>query len=127
MRGNFILAALLASAVSALDEPRAVLARFLASVDHREILARVLRNLRGIFVEQGREDRALNAAHKICLLLPDHAEEIRTRGYLYTKLDCFAQAVDDYSRYLQLAPDAADTDTIRGLVTELAGKVGRLN
>lgn len=117
----------LVSAVPGLEEPRAVLARFLASVDHREILARVLRNLRGIFVEQEREDRALNAAHKICLLLPDNAEEIKTRGFLYAKLDCFAQAVDDYSRYLTLAPDAADVDTIRGLVTELAGKVGRMN
>lgn len=117
----------LVNMVPGLEDPRAALAQFLTSVDHREILARVLRNLRGIFVEQGRDDRALNAAHRICLLLPDNAEEIKTRGFLYAKLDCFAQAVDDYSRYLKLAPDATDTDTIRGLVMELAGQVGRIN
>ena len=110
-----------------LDDPRAALVHFLASVDPREVLARVLRNLRGIFVEAGQDDRALGAAHKICLLLPDNAEEIKTRAYLYAKLECPRQAMDDYSRYLQLTPQAADADTIRGLVMELAGEAGRIN
>ena len=117
----------LVSMMPDLDDPRAALAHFLASVDPREILARVLRNLRGIFVEAGQEDRALGAAHKICLLLPDNAGEIKTRGYLYAKLECPRQAMDDYARYLELAPEAADADTIRGLVMELAGQVGRVN
>ena len=110
-----------------LEDPRDTLAHFLASVDPREILARVLRNLRGVFVEQGQDDRALGAAHRICLLLPDNAEEIKYRGFLYAKLKCPPQAMEDYSRYLELAPGAADADTIRDLVMELAGDVGRIN
>ena len=117
----------LESVIPGLDDPRSVLAQFLTSISSRDILARVLRNLRGNFVEQGRDDRALGAAHKICLLLPDNPEEIKARGYLYARFECPRQAMDDYSRYLQLAPDASDAETIRGLVLELAGEAGSIN
>ena len=81
----------------------------------------MLRNLRGIFVDEGQEDRALGAAHKICLLLPDNAEEIKARGYLYSKLECPHQAVADYTRYLQLAPDAPDAAKVRERLQQGAG------
>ena len=125
--GEEDLARRLESVVPGLDNPRSILGQLLASVGSREILARVLRNLRGNFIEQGQDERALGAAHKICLLLPQNAEEIKFRGYLYGRLECPRQAMEDYVRYLRLAPDASDAETIRGMVTALAGTAGSIN
>lgn len=47
------------------------------------------------------------------------AQEIRDRGLLYLKLECFPQAIDDLETYLRLAPAADDADEIREQVASL--------
>lgn len=125
--GEDDLAQRLESVIPGLKNPRSVLGQLLASVGSREILARVLRNLRGNFIQQGLYDRALGAAHKICVLLTGNAEEIKIRGDLYARLECPRQAMEDYVRYLQLAPAALDADKIRELVIALGAQAGRIN
>ena len=104
-----------------------MLPQFLVAVPQHEILARVLRNLRNIFIQQKRYQRALSVAENICLLLPDNAEELKQRGSLFAQLECFRPALADFSRYLELAPAAVDAETIRTLSRELETQVSRIS
>ena len=106
---------------------RALLPRLLCGVGKKEILARILRNLKGIFIESERFDRALTVCEKICALSPQAAEELRDRGWLYERLECFRPAVADYTHYLHLMPDATDAPEIRERIEALEPRASRLN
>jgi regulator of sirC expression with transglutaminase-like and TPR domain len=109
------------------DDLADFLPRFLGGVSKREILGRMLRNLKGIFVTQKRFERALGVCNKICLLFPDLADEVRDRGQVYEELDCFSLALEDYRRYLNLAPTASDVLAIKQRAITMEGKAARLN
>lgn len=55
------------------------------------------------------------------------AQEIRDRGLLYLKLECFPQAIDDLETYLRLAPAADDADEIRAQVLSLRKLVTQIH
>lgn len=93
----------------------------------REILARMLRNLKGIY--HGRNDfaRLLEVQKRLVVLLPDAHEELRDRGLVYAQLECPRAAVDDLTRYLELEPDAPEAGEIRRTLDVLRDASGRLN
>jgi len=69
----------------------------------------------------------LSAAERLVMLDPSSAPEIRDRGMLYLKLECFQQAIGDLETYLRLAPDASDADDIREQVVDLKKGAARLH
>ena len=106
---------------------RAEVSALLAGASRREILSRVLRNLKAVHVMAEQFDQALVAADRIVMLMPGASTEIRDRGWLYRRLDCFAAALADYRRYLELAPAAEDAEEARRAVIELERLAARLN
>lgn len=100
---------------------------FLAPVTSRQILQRMLNNLKSIYLGKENFPRALSAAERLVILDPASAPEIRDRGLLYLKLDSFEQAIGDLEKYLELAPDAADAGDIREQVEELRKGALRLH
>ena len=84
------------------------------------ILARMLRNLLRVHLDRKDHERALLAADLLLVLVPDAADEVRVRGLLYEHLECASAAVDDFRRYLELAPGAPDADQIRERIMRLA-------
>lgn len=106
---------------------RAEVCALLTAASRREILARVLRNLKAVHLAADRFTDALGAADRILMLTPAAASEVRDRGWLYWRLDCFAPALADYRRYLELAPHAPDAGAARAAVVELERLVSRLN
>lgn len=109
-------------------EPDPELVRnLLAAAGNREILARMLRNLKGIYLQRGDLTRALAAAGRSVTLLPDEADEYRERAAIYLKLECFRAALADFRRYLTLKPDAADAGVIAARIGELQRIASRLN
>jgi regulator of sirC expression with transglutaminase-like and TPR domain len=86
---------------------------FLRPVSSRAMLSRILRNLLRIYLERDRDAEALLTVDLLLVLTPQGADEIRTRGFLYERLDCPAAAAADFRRYLELAPDANDAEQIR--------------
>jgi regulator of sirC expression with transglutaminase-like and TPR domain len=91
----------------------------LETADRPAILARMLRNLLRIFTERDEHDHALLAVDLLLVLTPDAAADVRTRGLLYERLECFGAAADDFRRYLELAPEAPDADEVRGRLVRL--------
>ena len=106
---------------------RAILAGMLVSAGKKQILARMLRNLKGIYLRQHEHARALSASDWVIALAPTDAVEVRDRGLLYLQLECFRAALEDLQRYLKLVPDAADADEIRTRVLDLRRAAARLN
>ena len=100
---------------------------FLAAVTHRQIIHRMLNNLKGIYLSEENLLKALSAAERLVILEPSSAPEIRDRGMLYLKLECFQQAIGDLETYLRLAPDASDIDDVREQVVELKKGAARLH
>jgi len=106
---------------------RAIVAAMLVAANKREILARMLRNLKGIYLDQRDYVRALSAIDWIIAIMPGEATEVRDRGLIYVKLECFRAALEDLEHYMQKVPDAADMDEIRSHVVELRMSAARLN
>jgi regulator of sirC expression with transglutaminase-like and TPR domain len=106
---------------------RAIVAGLLVSARKKDILLRMLRNLKAIYLEKRDHERALSVMEWIILLAPADATELRDRGLLFRELECFRPALEHLQRYLQLAPSAPDADEIRGAVAGLRQAVARLN
>jgi regulator of sirC expression with transglutaminase-like and TPR domain len=106
---------------------RAEVSALLVAASRREILARVLRNLKAVYMGADQYNDALAASDRLLMLTPTATTELRDRGWLYHRLDCFRAALADYRRYLDLAPLAADADEVRGRIIELEALAARVN
>jgi regulator of sirC expression with transglutaminase-like and TPR domain len=106
---------------------RAIIAGLLVASSNKEILLRMLRNLKAIYLRNRRLDHALTILEWIVAAAPDQAAELRDRGMVYQELDCFRAAVADFQRYLQLEPGCSDADEIRKRLVELQRSAARLN
>lgn len=103
------------------------LAEYLHPAPPREILVRMLRNLKGVYVDQRDWQRLLETQERLVILLPRDEAERRDRGLAYLKLECSQAAIDDLEHYLNIRPDAADAETLRLKLPELRDAVRRLN
>jgi regulator of sirC expression with transglutaminase-like and TPR domain len=103
------------------------LEQFLEPASHRQILARVLRNLKGVYREKDRPERLLEVLNRMLILSPEAASERRDRGLLYQRMECWRPALQDLAEYLELEPDAADVEEVRAKVMDLSQRCARLN
>lgn len=94
---------------------------FLKSVGTRDILVRLLSNLKGIYLNTGDDRRALGAVERILLLQPGATVELRDRGMLLARTGRVAEAITDLERYLETVPAAADARRVRELIKQLGG------
>jgi regulator of sirC expression with transglutaminase-like and TPR domain len=81
---------------------------FLDPVSPRQILVRMLTNLKHIYLQKKDYRRALLACDRILLLNPALPVERRDRGIVYFHLKYYARALKDLSAYAESQPDADD-------------------
>jgi regulator of sirC expression with transglutaminase-like and TPR domain len=105
----------------------AVPAEFLAPTSPRAMLGRMLRNLLRIYLERDADAEALLTVDLLLVLVPQGADEVRTRGYLYERLGCPAAAANDFRRYLELAPEGSDSEQIRTRLSRLLDETPTLH
>ncbi|NJM73785.1 MAG: tetratricopeptide repeat protein [Scytonema sp. RU_4_4] len=101
------------------QQPVQLQPEFLAAVSKRQFLARILANLKYIYLNQQELEKALAAVERILLLFPGAPLELRDRGLLCYELGLFTQAANDLETYLTKAPQAQDAVTIRQILTLL--------
>ncbi|HET7291930.1 MAG TPA: transglutaminase-like domain-containing protein [Vicinamibacteria bacterium] len=99
----------------------------LASCGPRSMLARMLRNLKVIYVKRGDLQRAVAAVDLLLAASPDCHDERRDRGLLYAGLDCYAWAVRDLEGYLERVPQAKDAAAVQAKIADMTRKAARLN
>jgi regulator of sirC expression with transglutaminase-like and TPR domain len=92
---------------------------FFAPVTPRHFLARLLTNLKAIYLNQRQASRALTVVERILLLFPDAAIERRDRGLLCYQLGHPEGARQDLEIYLTHFPNAEDAVVIRQLLDQI--------
>ncbi len=97
----------------------ALRAHFLEPVGKKQILKRMLANLKAIYLKNNSVGEALSIFDHLIILDPAGAEEIRDRGAVYLRMGCFTQARDDFEAYLRLAPNAHDAPMVREQISKL--------
>ncbi len=103
------------------------LSQFLQAATPRQILARLLRNLKGIYLRLEEAQNTLDVMRRMVMVAPHAAAEVRDRGLAYYRLDCFRAALADLQDYLARRPDAPDADEIRSKADALTQVCARLN
>jgi len=97
----------------------APLGLFLQAAPAREVLARMLRNLKEIHRAQEDWQRLIAVQNRLLVLLPDAWAEYRDRGLAHAEQGHAPQAVEDLETYLVHAQDALDIDAIADRVADL--------
>lgn len=99
----------------------------LAPATHRTILARMLRNLIGLYTHRKDWDRVARTADRILKLTPDQADALRDRGMAYRELGYAPGARADLARYLHLLPEADDAEAVHTALVEVSGARSSIN
>lgn len=79
----------------------------------KEILVRLLRNLKQVYLQNRELAPALGCSERILLVDPALSQELRDRGLLYEQLECYAAARADLGRFLSLAPNDPSAEAVR--------------
>jgi regulator of sirC expression with transglutaminase-like and TPR domain len=99
----------------------------LVAIGKKQILRRMLNNLKIIYLKQNDLIKGLSIVDRLMILDPASGEDIRDRGLIYLQLECFKQALEDLESYLRLAPHAEDAKAIRKQVAALTRQVAQLH
>lgn len=97
-------------------------AGMLRPTGRREILARVLRNLRAAYVARRDWPAAVDAIDLLLVLEPTDPEHGRDRGLLLGRMGRFGEAVAALRTYIDERPDASDAADVRQVMGIFAGR-----
>jgi len=98
------------SHASAIPPP---LPQVLQAASRREILTRLLRNLKLIYLQRESWEQALAVCNGLVAASKAEPGELRDRGLVLEQLDCPGAAAHDLESYLALDPQAEDAEDIR--------------
>jgi regulator of sirC expression with transglutaminase-like and TPR domain len=93
----------------------------------KEILVRMLNNLKFIELREKEFNAALACSQRILLLDPTNHHELRDRGLLYAQLDCYTAARADLERFLELEPGDPTSGKIREHLIEIRRRASLLH
>lgn len=101
------------------DDMELPLEFFLRAATPRQVLARMLRNLKEVHRAAHDWTRLLAVQQRLVVLLPGDAAERRDRGLVQAALGAHAAAADDLAFYLAQCGDAADAPALQVRLAEL--------
>jgi len=101
------------------DEFEVPLGLYLQTAPARDIIARMLRNLKEIYRTQEDWERMLAVQERLVVLLPESWPEYRDRGLAHAELGHTDLAVADLECYLVHSEDLVDVNAIADRVDEL--------
>lgn len=100
---------------------------FLHSVTKRQMLTRMLNNLRTIYMARRDLKRAVQVVDLILVIYPRSPEDVKQRAVLRYNLDDLGGAVADFEDYGKMSPDASDAEEIKQTALSLRRQMARLN
>jgi len=96
-------------------------------VSGRQLLTRMLANLKGAYWRRQEWDRVVGAIDRLLVLDPKAAGEWRDRGVAWSNLGEVRRGLGDWERYLTEFPDAEDHETVKGHLRRARQKLAQLN
>ena len=99
---------------------------FLKAATKREMLVRLLMNLKSLYLNVRDHGKALAAVERILLIRPISVGEIRDKGVILARLGRKEEALEQLEAYLNVAPEAPDSQKILSMVEDLKNGSGRI-
>jgi regulator of sirC expression with transglutaminase-like and TPR domain len=100
---------------------------WLQPMSRRQILYRVLSNLKQIYMAGEQFRDALHTVDMLLAVQPDAIWELKERGLLYYRTGTFILALADLRRYLKLAPDGEENHLLKYYIELLRRLVASSN
>ncbi len=100
---------------------------WLAPQPARAILARMLFNLRGVYLGRNDWQAAARVVERLIVTQPDVHAHLRDLGFIYARGGRPLSAAQMLQRYLLVEPDAEDAAMVRGSLDSLTEQAARLN
>ena len=100
---------------------------WLDAVSHKQLLVRMLDNLKYIYLYRGDDERALAVCDRLVLLAPNAAIERRDRGRVYVHLKKYGRALRDLNKYLELASDGEDIEEVQRQIKAIRQIIAMMN
>jgi regulator of sirC expression with transglutaminase-like and TPR domain len=100
---------------------------FLLIVTRRQMLTRMLNNLRTIYLSRRDFRRAVQVVDLILVIYPRSPEDVKQRAALRYNLNDYKGALSDFEEYVNMAPDASDAEEIRHTVLGLRRSMAMMN
>ena len=98
--------------------------QYLAALTSRQVLQRLLHNLKAGYLQRGDEPRAARVIDLLITLYPWDLDEIRDRGMLHERLGAYPDALRDLEQYVQYRSGARDIQTVTETVRSLRRHAG---
>ncbi len=100
---------------------------FLLSVSRRQMLTRILNNLRNVYLGARNFRKALEMVDLICAIYPRSPADVKQRAMLRYSLGQMRGAAEDLEEYLKMSPEASDADEVRHTALSIRRTLARLN
>ncbi len=99
----------------------------LVPVTKRQILTRMLMNLKSIYAQRREWAKALSVYDRLLILDSSAAAHFRDRGAVLVRLGHFHKGASDWERYLTRCPKAEDAETVRQQLRQVRQRLAALN
>ena len=99
----------------------------LNSISKRDMITRLLLNLKGAYLRADDDEGALAAVDRLLVMRPDDLDEVRDRGLLLYRLQRYWEALQTLEGYLAARPEAPDRESLELHVRNLRKLVASLN
>ena len=100
---------------------------FLLAVSRRQILTRVLNNLKNIYLSTRNFKKALAIVDLILAIYPRSPADMKQRATLRYGLGQLRAAAEDLEEYLKMSPEASDADEVRQTALGIRRKLAQMN
>jgi len=100
---------------------------FLHPMSRRQILTRMLNNLKTVYLSTRNFRKALPVADLILVIHPRSAEDVKQRALLRYSMGMNSLAAEDLDEYLKISPTASDADEIRQMAQSIRRMLALMN
>ena len=99
---------------------------YLRPVRSREFIARMLRNLKVVYLQRRNYERVRATIDRVIALLPQDAVEFRDRGVVNYRLGNYEEALEDLHVYVTSGEAVPDGETVQRLMRQIRDRLGRV-
>ena len=96
---------------------------YLEPISSRAFIARMLQNLKLVYLQRRNYERVLATIDRVIALLPQDAVEFRDRGVVNYRLGNFEEALEDLHVYVTSGEVVPDGDTVHRLMDQIRDRL----
>ncbi len=100
---------------------------FLHPINRRQILTRMLNNLKTVYLSTRNFRKALPIADLILVIHPQSAEDVKQRALLRYSMNLHGLAAEDLDEYLKMSPKASDAEEIKQMMLSIRRMLALMN